>query len=103
MKTGWLPEDPDAGAPMPLTELLLDRQQRRASPLEVALARSAADDRRAAREAAAAAADPDERAANLVARGYTPGLLQHLAQRLGDTRPSWKWNGASLRRPRGGR
>jgi hypothetical protein len=70
---------------MPLTGMALARQQHRASPLEVALARSAADDRRAAREAAASAPDPDERAAGFVARGYTPGLLGQLAQRLGDT------------------
>src|SRR5689334_4958230 len=85
MKTGWLAEEPDGAPPMPLTELHLARQQHRAGPLETALARSAASDIREAREAAANAPDPDERAANFVARGYTPGLLQHLAQRLGDT------------------
>jgi len=83
--TGWLGEAPDEIPPMPLTQLALARQERRAGPLETALARSRANDIREAREAAANAPDPDERAANFVARGYTPGLLQHLAQRLGDT------------------
>jgi hypothetical protein len=83
--TGWLGEAPDEVPPMPVTEMLLARQQRRAGPLETALARSAASDIREAREAAANAPDPDERAANLVSRGYTPGLASQLAQRLGDT------------------
>jgi hypothetical protein len=83
--TGWLGEAPDEVPPMPVTEMMLARQQRRAGPLETALARSAASDIREAREAAANAPDPDERAANLVVRGYTPGLLQELSQRLGDT------------------
>jgi hypothetical protein len=84
-KTGWLGEEPAGPPPMPLTEMALGRQQHRAGPLETALARSAASDIREAREAAANAPDPDERAANFVARGYTPGLLFELAQRLGDT------------------
>jgi hypothetical protein len=83
--TGWLGEAPDEVPPMPLTQLALARQERRAGPLETALARSRADDVRAARDEAAFAPDPDERAANLVSRGYSPGLLQELAQRLGDT------------------
>jgi hypothetical protein len=83
--TGWLGEAPDEVPPMPVTQMMLARQQRRAGPLETALARSAASDIREAREAAASAPDPDERAANLIARGYTPGLASQLAQRLGDT------------------
>jgi len=83
--TGWLGEAPDEVPPMPVTEMMLARQQRRAGPLETALARSAANDIRDAREAAANAPDPGERAANLVSRGYTPGLASQLAQRLGDT------------------
>ena len=85
MKTGWIPEESGGPPPMPLTEMALARQQRRAGPLETALARSAANDIREAREAAANAPDPDERAANFVARGYQPGLLYELSQRLGDT------------------
>ena len=86
MKTGWIrEEEPDAGPAMPFTEMALARQQHRAGPLETALARSAASDIREAREAAANAPDPDERAANLVSRGYSPGLLYELSQRLGDT------------------
>jgi len=84
--TGWIGEEPDAAGPaMPVTEMLLARQQRRAGPLETALARSAANDIREAREAAANAPDPDERAAAFVTRGYQPGLLNELSQRLGDT------------------
>lgn len=83
--TGWLGEAPDEVPPMPVTEMLLARQERRAGPLEVALAGSAASDIREAREAAANAPDPDERAASFVARGYQPGLLFELSQRLGDT------------------
>jgi hypothetical protein len=83
--TGWLGEAPDEVPPMLVTQMMLARRERRAGPLEVALARSAADDARALREEAAFAADPDDRAASFVARGYQPGLLQHLAQRLGDT------------------
>jgi hypothetical protein len=84
--TGWVGGGPEAGAPaMPLTAMLLARRENEAGPLETALARSRAQDAAEARDAAAAAADPDERAANLVARGYTPGLVQRLSQRLGDT------------------
>jgi murein DD-endopeptidase MepM/ murein hydrolase activator NlpD len=84
--TGWIADEPDAGAPaLPVTQMLLARQQHRAGPLETALARSRANEIREAREAAAFAPDPDERAAALVSRGYTPGLASQLAQRLGDT------------------
>jgi hypothetical protein len=84
--TGWISEEPDAAGPaLPVTQMMLARQQRRAGPLETALARSRANEIREAREAAANAPDPDERAANLVARGYSPGLLNDLSQRLGDT------------------
>jgi hypothetical protein len=83
-KTGWIGEDPERPA-MPVTEMMLARQQNRAGPLETALARSRADEIREAREAAAYAPDPDERAASFVSRGYKPGMLQHLAERLGDT------------------
>ena len=64
---------------------MLARQENRAGPLETALARSRAEDAREAREEAAYAPDPDERAANLIAGGYSPGRLYELAQRLGDT------------------
>ena len=83
--TGWIGEEPDAAGPaMPVTNMLLANRERRAGPLETALARSAASDIREAREAAANAPDPDERAANLIARGLTPGMISDLAQRLGD-------------------
>jgi hypothetical protein len=83
--TGWLTEEPDEVPALPVTQMLLGRQQHRAGPLETALARSRANEIREAREAAANAPDPDERAANLVAAGYSPGLLNDLSQRLGDT------------------
>ena len=83
--TGWLGEAPDEFPAMPVTQMMLARQQHRAGPLETALARSRANEIREAREAAAFAPDPDERAAALVSRGYTPGLASQLAQRLGDT------------------
>jgi hypothetical protein len=50
-----------------------------------AMARSAATEAREARAAAAAAGDPDEHAANLVTRGYLPGMLSQLSMRLADT------------------
>ena len=84
--TGWISEEPGAAGPaLPVTQMMLARQQHRAGPLETALARSRANEIREAREVAANAPDPDERAANLVARGYSPGLLNDLSQRLGDT------------------
>ena len=83
--TGWFGAGPDDDAPaMPVTAMLLGRQERRAGVVETALARSAAADARQVLEEAASAPDPDERAANLVAAGYQPGLLFELQQRLGD-------------------
>lgn len=83
--TGWIGESPEEQAPvMPLTSMLLDRSERRAGPLETALARSHAADAREIRDAAAAAPDPDERAAGLIARGMTPGMISDLSQRLAD-------------------
>jgi hypothetical protein len=85
-RTGWIGDEPDAAGPaLPVTEMLLARRENRAGPLETALARSDADDARAARDELAFAPDPDERAAGLVARGYSPGLVPQLAQRLADT------------------
>jgi hypothetical protein len=102
--TGWLGEAPDEVPPMPVTEMLLARQERRAGPLEVALAGSAANDIREAREAAANAPDPDERAASFVARGVTSrGCSLSYRSGWGTPRTRWRRNGTSLRRPRGGR
>ncbi len=83
--TGWTGEEPDARPPLPVTEMMLARRERRAGVLETALARSAAADARAARDEAAGARDPDEYAANLVTRGYMPGQISQLAMRLADT------------------
>ena len=83
--TGWIGDsEPETAPRMPLTELLLGRRERRAGPLETALARSRAEDLVQARDEAAAAPDQDERAANLIARGLTPGMVSQLSQRLGD-------------------
>lgn len=85
MTTGWLGEEPDEVPDLPVTAMMLARREHMAGPLETALARSRAADAREAREQAACAPDPDERAASLVVRGYSPGLLNELAQRLGET------------------
>jgi hypothetical protein len=65
--------------------MLSMRQRGPGDVLENALARSRATEAREAREEAAAARDPDEHAAVLVTRGYSPGLISQLSQRLGDT------------------
>jgi hypothetical protein len=71
---------------MPVTDMLLAHKERGPGDvLETAMARSRAAEARQAREDAAGAFDPDEHAANLVSRGYTPGLLNQLSQRLADT------------------
>jgi hypothetical protein len=86
-RTGWIGSEPDAAGPaLPVTNMLLGMRQRGpGDTVARALARSDADDTRAARDELAFAPDPDERAAGLVARGYTPGLVPQLAQRLADT------------------
>jgi hypothetical protein len=83
-KTGWIGDDPAAGPVLPVTDMLLGM---RGEPdvLGTSMARAAAAEARERRAAAAAAADPDERAAKLVTRGYTPGLMHELSQRLADT------------------
>jgi hypothetical protein len=80
-------EDPEPAAPaLPVTEMLLAHRERGpGDTLAVAAARSDAADAREARDRAAQARDPDEFAANLITRGYSPGLIGQLSQRLGDT------------------
>jgi len=80
--TGWISEPDAAGPALPLTNMALARQHR--GPGDT-LARSRAAEAREIRDEAAAAPDPDERAAGLIARGYSPGLASQLAIRLGDT------------------
>lgn len=86
MITGWSSEPPEAEAPaMPLASMLAANRERGAGDaLEIAAARSRAADARELREEAAAAVDPDERAANLIGRGVTPGMISDLGQRLAD-------------------
>lgn len=84
-QTGWTGEPADA-APMPLTELLTRQHERGpGDALEMAAARSRAADARQALDEAAGARDPDEVAAAMVSRGYAPGLVTELSQRLADT------------------
>lgn len=83
--TGWTGEPPE-GPSLPLTSMLLAQRERGpGDTLEMALARSRAEVAREEREAAAEAPDPDERAAAFVTRGYMPGMVSQLSQRLGDT------------------
>lgn len=84
--TGWTGEPPDAERQaMPLAEHLLGMRQRGpGDTLAIAMARGRALEVREEREAAASARDPDEFAAGLIGRGYTPGLLSQLSQQLGD-------------------
>ncbi len=89
-KTGWMGGDePEDEAPaMPLTNLLMSRrhgQQQPGAVLETSLARARAAEAREVRDEAAAARDPDERAANLVTRGYMPGMTSQLSMKLADT------------------
>jgi hypothetical protein len=86
--TGWIGDaaDGEGPVPLPVTNVLLGMKERKPGDVVAyALARSRAEEARQAREEAAAAPDPDEHAANLVGRGYMPGLASQLAQRLGDT------------------
>jgi hypothetical protein len=85
--TGWISEEPSAaGAALPLTNMALARQHRGPGDvMAMAMARSRAEQAREIRDEAAAAPDPDERAAGLIARGYSPGLASQLSMRLGDT------------------
>jgi len=86
---GWTNEPPEDERPaMPVSSMLLSGGRGEPQPgavLENALARARAAEAREAREAAASAPDPDERAASLIARGVTPGLMSDLSRRLGDT------------------
>lgn len=88
-RTGWTGDAPDAEGPaMPVTNMLLSGSRGGRQPgavLAQSLARAAADETREARETSASVLDPDEYCANLVGRGYTPGLVSTLAQQLGDT------------------
>ena len=84
--TGWISEPDAAGPALPLTNMALARQHRGpGDTLALALSRARAAEVREIRDEAAAAPDPDERAAGLIARGYSPGLASQLAIRLGDT------------------
>jgi hypothetical protein len=83
MKTGWIGEDQGPG--MPLTAAALQVTGRGPGDVTaIALARAEADDAREARDAQRYARDPDEAAAGLILRGYTPGASIDLAQRIQD-------------------
>lgn len=84
MKTGWI-DEPEAAPEMPATAMLMAMAENRASGMEQAAARSRALEAREEREAARGRAhDPDEYAAGFVARGYMPGQISDLTQRLAD-------------------
>jgi hypothetical protein len=71
---------------MPLTERVLAIKQRGPGDvLATAMTRSRAAEAQQARAEAAVAQDPDERAANLVTRGYLPGQISQLSMRLAET------------------
>jgi hypothetical protein len=85
--TGWITEEPDAaGAAMPVTNFILSQWAAPTGPATLGqavnrvLSRAEWPDRYAGPEPQ----DPDEKAAALVMRGYSPGLLTELSRRLGD-------------------
>lgn len=81
--TGW-GEDSETPA-LPVTERLLAMKQRDpGDTLKIALARSRGAEARQARDEAAGVRDPDETAAAMVNRGYTPGLVSDLILRRRD-------------------
>lgn len=82
--TGWGGEDAEAPA-MPLSaQLMANRERGPGDALAIAAARGRAVEARELRDEAAAATDPDERAANLIGRGMTPGMITDVGQRLAD-------------------
>jgi hypothetical protein len=82
--TGWSGEDAERPA-MPLAaQLLRNRERGPGDTLAISQARGRAAEARELREEAAAAVDPDERAANLIGRGVTPGMISDLGRRLAD-------------------
>jgi hypothetical protein len=71
---------------MPLSALALRRQERGpGDTLALALARSRGAEARELRDEEAARLDPDEAAANLIGRGYAPGMISQLSVRLAET------------------
>jgi hypothetical protein len=86
--TGWIAEEPAAAPALPVTNFLLSQRAAPAGPVTMgqAVGRVLSQAERPGRyDAEPEREDPDERAANLVARGYSPGLLAELQQRLGNT------------------
>ena len=85
--TGWIAEEPDAGPALPVTNFILSQRAAPAGPVTVDQAVSrvlSRADRPGRYDAELEREDPDERAAALVTRGYVPGLVNELSQRLGD-------------------
>jgi len=84
METGWTNEPPDAEAPAAggFTAFLAGHRQDPAEgrTLEAVLARAHRD-----RDPEPEPRDPDEAAANLLARGYSPGAMSQLSARLAET------------------
>jgi hypothetical protein len=85
--TGWISEAPDAGPALPVTNFILSQRAAPAGPVTLgqAVGRVLGQAERPVRYGAEPEReDPDERAAALVRRGYVPGQLYELQQRLGD-------------------
>jgi hypothetical protein len=85
--TGWIAEEPDAAPALPATNFILSQRAAPAGPatLDQAVNRVLSRAERPGRyDAGPEPEDPDERAANLLMRGYAPGLVNELSQRLGD-------------------
>jgi hypothetical protein len=86
--SGWIREDEPGAAPaLPVTNFILSQRAAPAGPVTLpqAVGRVLTQAERPGRyDAGPEREDPDERAANLVSRGYVPGQLYELQQRLGD-------------------
>ncbi len=96
-RTGWITGDEQAPA-LPQAAMLLGMAGHRAGALETALARSRAAEARQVRDEAAGARDPDEAAANMVSRGYVPGLVSDLVLRRRDKEAELEGERAKLER-----
>ena len=86
--TGWLgAEEPDAGPALPATNFILSRRAAPGEPVTLGQAVNRVlnrADQPGRYDAEPEREDPDERAANLLMRGYSPGLVNELSRRLGD-------------------
>jgi hypothetical protein len=86
--TGWCGEgEPDAGPALPVTNFILSHRAALGEPVTLDQAVNRVlnrADRPGWYNAEPEREDPDERAANLVARGYSPGVISQLSRQLAD-------------------